>query len=49
VLEKKDVIERLAVLGFDAAGGTPEQFRTFISQQNALWLRAVKVSGAKID
>jgi tripartite-type tricarboxylate transporter receptor subunit TctC len=49
VLERKEVTERLAVLGFDSAAGTPEQFRSFISQQNALWLRAVKVSGAKID
>jgi tripartite-type tricarboxylate transporter receptor subunit TctC len=48
-LEKKEVRERLATLGFDASPGTPEQFRAFIGEQNALWSRAVKASKAKLD
>jgi len=49
VLDDPKVREALARQGLGPAGGSPEDFATFIRSQNAKFARAVKASGAKID
>ena len=44
-----DVRERLASLGADVVGSTPEQFAAFQKADTAKWAKVVKLSGAKID
>ncbi len=41
--------EKIAPLGSEPMGGTPEQFRDFIRSEHAKWGDIVKRSGAKID
>jgi tripartite-type tricarboxylate transporter receptor subunit TctC len=40
---------RLEGNGFVVVGSTPEQFRTFVTSENAKWGKAVKASGATVD
>lgn len=44
-----DVRERMASLGAELVGSTPEQFATFQRADAAKWARVVKQSGAKLD
>jgi tripartite-type tricarboxylate transporter receptor subunit TctC len=41
--------ERVAAIGSEPAGGTPEQFAEFIRKEHAKWADVVRRSGAKID
>lgn len=41
--------ERVAAIGSEPAGGTPEQFAAFIRTEHAKWAEVVRRSGAKID
>jgi tripartite-type tricarboxylate transporter receptor subunit TctC len=41
--------ERVAAIGSEPAGGTPEQFAAFIRTEHAKWADVVRRSGAKID
>ena len=41
--------EKIAPLGSEPMGGTPEQFRDFIRSEHAKWGDIVRRSGAKID
>jgi len=41
--------EKLTLIGAEAGGGTPEQFRDLIRSENAKWADVVKRAGAKID
>ena len=41
--------ERLAQLGSEGGGGTPEEFAALIRRDSAKWADVVKRSGAKID
>lgn len=43
------VIEQVTSLGIDVVSKTPEQFRTFLAEEMALWTKVVKASGAKVD
>lgn len=49
VLALPDVREKLALLGLDAAPGTPEALATFIQSETTKWAKVVKESGAKLD
>lgn len=49
VLALPDVREKLALLGLDAAPGTPEALATFIQSETIKWAKVVKESGAKLD
>ncbi len=40
---------RLEGNGFVVVGSTPEQFRAFVTSENAKWGKAVKASGATVD
>jgi tripartite-type tricarboxylate transporter receptor subunit TctC len=43
------VKERLAALGADAVGNTPEQFAAFVQAEIGKWARVVKAAGLKVE
>jgi tripartite-type tricarboxylate transporter receptor subunit TctC len=49
VAESPAFREKVAPIGSEAAGGTPEQFRDFARSEYAKWGDIVRRSGAKID
>ena len=49
VLASPDVKERLTGAGIDAAGGSPEEFATFIRAESAKWGPVVKAAGVKAN
>jgi tripartite-type tricarboxylate transporter receptor subunit TctC len=48
-LAQKDVRDNLFNQGFEAAGGTPEEFAVHINAERIKWSRAVAASGLKFD
>jgi len=48
-LKMPDVLERIAVLGFEPVGSTPNDFGEFIKAELAKWARVAKVAGAKVE
>src|SRR5687767_10053628 len=48
-IAQPDTKERLAQLGSEGGGGTPEDFAALIRRDSAKWADVVKRSGAKID
>ena len=48
-ISQPDAKERLAQLGSEGGGGTPEEFAELIRRDSAKWADVVKRSGAKID
>lgn len=49
VLPLPDVQASLAAQGMEAAGSTPERFRTIMSEEISLWARVIKEAGIKPD
>ncbi|AEI82894.1 extra-cytoplasmic solute receptor (plasmid) [Cupriavidus necator N-1] len=49
VLNSKDVQDKLAAQGAEAASNTPEQFRALIKEDLVKWAKVVKDSGAQVD
>ncbi|MNT86876.1 Tripartite tricarboxylate transporter family receptor [compost metagenome] len=49
VLNSKDVQDKLAAQGAEAASNTPEQFRALIKDDLVKWAKVVKDSGAQVD
>lgn len=49
VLKLSDVQERLAVLAFDYASNTPQQFAEYVKKEVAKWGKVVRDSGARVD
>ncbi|MGE5638787.1 MAG: tripartite tricarboxylate transporter substrate binding protein [Clostridia bacterium] len=41
--------DRLAALGFEPVGGTPEAFAAYLKTEVAKWARVVKETGAKVE
>lgn len=48
-INQPDFRARLESNGFVVVGNTPEQFRAFVTSENAKWGKAVKASGATVD
>jgi hypothetical protein len=44
-----DIEKRLSDLGFDAIGGTPDQFATIIRSETEKWARVIKSAHVKLD
>jgi len=49
VIASRSFKEKIAAIGSEPAGGTPEQFADFIRKEHAKWADVVRRSGAKID
>ena len=49
ILATADFREKLATLGADPVGGTPEQFATEIRSESAKWAKVIKDAGVKVD
>ena len=47
-LEKPDVIEKLAALGSEARGNTPEEFTTFLTDETAKWTDVMQKANIKV-
>jgi tripartite-type tricarboxylate transporter receptor subunit TctC len=48
-LAQPDTRERLATLGAEAVGSSPEEFRAFVKAEIAKWARLVKEAGLKVE
>lgn len=48
-LKSRDVLERIAALGFEPVGSTPHDFGKFIKAELAKWAKVAKESGAKVE
>ncbi len=49
ILSLPDVKEKLAVLGFDPIGNTPDEFAAWIRSESAKWRAVVSATNIKID
>jgi tripartite-type tricarboxylate transporter receptor subunit TctC len=47
ILAQPDMKERLATLGFDPIGSTPEQFGARIKSELATWTKVIRDAGIK--
>jgi tripartite-type tricarboxylate transporter receptor subunit TctC len=48
-LQDPGVQQKLAALGIDTAGGTPEEFTAYIGSEIPKWAAIIKASGAKME
>jgi tripartite-type tricarboxylate transporter receptor subunit TctC len=48
-LKQPDTKERLATLGAEAVGNSPEEFRVFIKDEIVKWAKVVKAAGLKVE
>ncbi len=49
VLQAADTGTRMQTAGWDAAGGSPEEFRAFMQAERARWEPVIRRSGARVD
>ncbi len=49
VLKIPDVIERMAVAGFEPVGNSPAEFTAFIASEVDKWAKVVKAAGTRVD
>jgi tripartite-type tricarboxylate transporter receptor subunit TctC len=47
ILAQPDMKERLAALGFDPIGSTPDQFAARIKSELAMWTKVIRAAGIK--
>jgi tripartite-type tricarboxylate transporter receptor subunit TctC len=48
-LAQPDLKERLAILGAEGVGNSPDEFRAFVKAEIAKWARVVKAAGLKVE
>ena len=49
LVQAPDLRDRLAAVGIDTVGSSPEEFGAFIRQEIATWAKVVKDSGARVE
>jgi tripartite-type tricarboxylate transporter receptor subunit TctC len=49
MLQEQALRERLAAVGIDTAGSSPDEFRAFIRAEIATWTQVVNTAGVRID
>ena len=49
VLRSPEVRERLAALGAEGVGSTPEEFAAFVRAENARWSRVIREKGIRSE
>ncbi|MBA3505514.1 MAG: tripartite tricarboxylate transporter substrate binding protein, partial [Betaproteobacteria bacterium] len=49
ILNTPDVRDKLAALGAEVVGNSPEEFATMVKAEVAKWADVVKKSGARVD
>ena len=47
ILAQPDMKQRLATLGFDPVGGTPDEFAARIKSELATWSKVIRAAGIK--
>ena len=47
-LKLPDIQERMAALGLDIAGGTPEAFADFVKQDIGRWAKVIKEANIRV-
>jgi tripartite-type tricarboxylate transporter receptor subunit TctC len=48
-LRLQDVLERIAALGFEPVGSSPQEFGEFIKVELAKWAKVAKAAGARAE
>src|SRR2546421_11597887 len=48
-LKLADIQERMAGLGLDPAGGTPEAFAAFVKEDIARWAEVIKAANVRVE
>ena len=48
-LAQPDTGERLATLGAEGVGNSPEEFRAFFKDEIAKWAKVVQAAGLKVE
>jgi len=49
ILETAEFREKLAALGAEAVGGTPEQFAAEVRSETAKWAKVIQDAGVKVE
>ena len=49
VLKISEVVERMAVAGFEPVGNSPAEFTAFITNEVDKWAKVVKAAGMRVD
>jgi tripartite-type tricarboxylate transporter receptor subunit TctC len=49
IIAVPDMHERLAALGLDAVGSTPEEFATRIKVETEKWAKVIRAANIKVD
>ena len=49
ILAQREMQEKLAALGLDTVGNSPEEFRQLIRLEVAKWTKLVKQAGIKVE
>jgi tripartite-type tricarboxylate transporter receptor subunit TctC len=48
-LKDQEVKEKLATIGVEPAGGTPEQFKTYLLNERDKWSAVIKLANIKME
>ena len=49
VVRAPELKSQFEILGYDAVGGSPDEFSAFIRAESEKYAKVVKLSGAKVD
>jgi tripartite-type tricarboxylate transporter receptor subunit TctC len=49
IMQSADILERIAVLGYEASTTTPQEFAAYIKAEIAKWGKVVKATGIRAD